>query len=46
MRGSSRLSHAGLHDSLEAKQAGEWLLKQSFANYNQIETFEPGSLRA
>lgn len=33
------LAHSGLHDSLEAKRAGEWLLEQSFANYNQIETF-------
>jgi hypothetical protein len=33
------LAHSGLHDSPETKAAGEWLLEQSFANYNQIETF-------
>lgn len=33
------LAHSGLHDSPEAKAAGEWILEQSFANYNQIETF-------
>jgi hypothetical protein len=33
------LAHAGLHDSEEAKQAGEWLLRQNFEKYNQIEVF-------
>jgi hypothetical protein len=37
------LAHAGLHDSEEAKKSGEWLLKQSFAEYNGIEPFDqPG----
>lgn len=33
------LAHAGYHDSPEAKQAGEWVLRQHFENYNVIETF-------
>jgi hypothetical protein len=33
------MAHSGLHDEPEAKAAGEWLLKQSFAKYNVIETF-------
>ncbi len=33
------LAHAGLHDAPEAIQAGEWILQQSFRDYNQIERF-------
>jgi len=29
------LSHAGLHNSKEARAAGDWLLKEKFANYNE-----------
>jgi hypothetical protein len=37
------MAHAGLHDSEEAKQSGEWLLKQNFDKYNAIEAFDqPG----
>jgi hypothetical protein len=37
------MAHAGLHESEEAKQSGEWLLKQNFAQYNRIEPFDqPG----
>lgn len=28
------LAHAGLHDSLEAKKSGEWLLRHPFNEYN------------
>ena len=33
------LAHAGLHDSPEAKQAGDWILKYSFSDYNVQERF-------
>ncbi len=33
------LAHAGLHNSVEANKAGEWILKHPFDKYNQIETF-------
>lgn len=37
------MAHAGLHDSEEAKQSGEWLLKQDFSQYNRTEPFDqPG----
>lgn len=29
------MAHAGLHDSKEARVAGDWLLRQGFANYNE-----------
>ncbi len=29
------LAHAGLHDSKEARIAGDWLLQEGFANYNE-----------
>ena len=29
------LAHSGLHDSKEARTAGDWLLKEGFANYNE-----------
>lgn len=29
------MAHAGLHDSKEARLAGEWLLREGFANYNE-----------
>jgi hypothetical protein len=28
------LAHAGLHDSMEAKQSGDWLLQHPFGEYN------------
>jgi hypothetical protein len=33
------LAHAGLHNTPEAKQAGEWILQHDFAAYNRIEPF-------
>jgi hypothetical protein len=33
------LAHGGLHDSEEARQAGEWLLRQKFEPYNRVEPF-------
>ncbi len=33
------LAHAGLHNSVEANKAGEWILKHPFDKYNQIENF-------
>jgi hypothetical protein len=37
------MAHAGLHESEEAKKSGDWLLRQSFAQYNGIEPFDqPG----
>ncbi|MEM8946129.1 MAG: prenyltransferase/squalene oxidase repeat-containing protein [Planctomycetota bacterium] len=29
------MAHAGLHDAKEAQVAGEWLLREGFANYNE-----------
>lgn len=29
------MAHAGLHDSKEARVAGDWLLREGFANYNE-----------
>jgi len=34
------LAHAGLHNSDEAKQSGDWLLRQSFNVYNHNEPFD------
>jgi hypothetical protein len=37
------LAHGGLHNSEEARLAGDWLLKQNFDQYNVVETFgQPG----
>ncbi len=33
------LAHAGLHDAPETKQAGDWILKYSFTDYNVQEKF-------
>jgi len=33
------MAHAGLHDSTEAKAAGQWILLHHFDKYNEIETF-------
>ncbi len=33
------LAHAGLHDAPETKQAGDWILKYSFTEYNEQERF-------
>lgn len=33
------LAHAGYHDTPEAKQAAEWILRQNFQKYNVVETF-------
>lgn len=33
------LAHAGFHNSVEAKKTGDFLLRQSFAEYNGIEAF-------
>lgn len=33
------LAHAGLHDAPETKEAGDWILKYGFTNYNVQETF-------
>jgi hypothetical protein len=33
------LAHAGLHDAPETKQAGDWILKYGFTQYNVQETF-------
>ena len=34
------MAHAGMHDTNEARQAGEWLLQQKFDQYNRDEPFE------
>jgi hypothetical protein len=37
------LAHGGMHESEEARLAGDWLLKQKFDQYNVVETFgQPG----
>lgn len=33
------LAHAGLHNAAEAKQSGEWILRNDFASYNEIQPF-------
>jgi hypothetical protein len=33
------LAHAGLHNAEEAQQAGQWILQNDFADYNQIQPF-------
>jgi hypothetical protein len=33
------LAHAGLHNAPETKQAGDWILKYSFTEYNEQERF-------
>ncbi len=33
------LSHAGLHNSREARLAGDWLLKEGFENYNECRPY-------
>jgi hypothetical protein len=33
------LAHAGYHDSIEARNAGEWILKQKFEPYNTTVKF-------
>lgn len=33
------LAHAGLQNTQEAQQAGEWLLRQKFEPYNRVEPF-------
>lgn len=33
------MAHAGLHNTPEAQQAGEWLLQQKFDKYNRVEPF-------
>jgi hypothetical protein len=32
-------AHAGFHNSTEARQSGDWLLRYNFDEYNQIEPF-------
>jgi hypothetical protein len=34
------LAHGGMHDTEEARRAGEWLLRQKFEPYNRVEPFE------
>ncbi len=36
------LAHAGLHDSKEARTAGDWLLREGFANYNESRQYSAG----
>lgn len=33
------LAHAGLHNAPEAKQSGEWILRNDFERYNQFQPF-------
>lgn len=35
------LAHAGLHDTKEAQIAGNWLLREGFANYNESRRYAP-----
>ncbi len=33
------MAHSGLHDSKEARAAGDWLLEEGFANYNESRNY-------
>ena len=33
------MAHAGLHDSKEAREAGDWLIREGFANYNESRNY-------
>ena len=37
------MAHSGLHDSREARAAGDWLLREGFANYNETRNYAGGN---